>query len=154
MKKWGILLAALAMVMGLAGCATQHDGLYDDEAALAGPDRVVEVTFTSNTKEPGLMTFSSSSISGADTIWQHRASAGDEVSLEGFLEEKNGGDAKLVLVDPAGVVTTLTEASSDTNEGTFSYTAEQGTYSVKLVGRGEPKVEGQLRFSHGALALD
>ena len=150
MKKLYAIALLLVFILALAGCdPTQHDGVYADDAKLADADRYYVTGFAGNGTQ-AKYEFAISSISGAETIWKFSAEGGEAVRLAFSLEEKNGGSAKLVLVDPDGNVTTLAEASSARQADEYSFEAGRGAYAVKIAGKGQAGVTGHLQFSHGA----
>ena len=155
MKKLLAMLCALLLALGLAGCTTQHDDLYDNDSAIASENnRYMVVKFFGSLPGENQYDFSVSSITGARTLWKFNAQGEEEVTLSASLAESNGGRVKLVLVSPSGAVTTLAEASASSDSDDYTFTAQPGVWQAKLVGAEEPTLEGSLRFSHGNVSTD
>lgn len=152
MKKILAGLLAILLLCALAGCAPgQHDGLYEDNAAIAGKDRTAVFSFAGNQQAGNQYSFTVESVSGARTIWHHTAAAGREVTLGYTLRETKNGDAKLALVAPSGSVVVLAQASARTEEGSHTFVAEEGTYYLKLVGRNGAGAQASLTYTHGEI---
>lgn len=153
MKKRAAILFLAFFSLCLVGCAiARHENMYgSDKNIAAESDRYNMVQFTGSTDTENQYSFSVSSINGTKTIWNYTATeAGEEVTLTATLCETSGGWVKMVLIDPEGNVTTLVEANAQEQQQGHSFTAGQGTYRVKLVGKGDASAKGKLEFSHGA----
>ena len=155
MKKTVAFLLALVLALGLVGCGTQHDSIYEDDAELAASDKYSVSLYNGLSIEEGYYDFSAGTISGTRTIWRLHAQEGEaEVTLGYTLTEENGGSVKLILVSPDDTITTLAEASAAQESGTHSFEPTAGTWRLKIVGKGEAKMRAHLEYNAGEIGTD
>ena len=141
----GVLAFVLVLGLLLTGC-TDHDGIYDDAAALGGEDKYSQVLSSQNNRGDSV-TYTASSLSGMVTLAQVKA--GDETAIiivGSFGVEE--GKAKIIITGPDGFLMTLDEALAG-QENTLNtvVTVSKGTYKVRVVGQGAKNVHAELEVT-------
>ncbi|MDR2933448.1 MAG: hypothetical protein LBV27_10125 [Oscillospiraceae bacterium] len=153
MKKIRTAVLIVLVLLCAAGCdSALHNAIYDDDKAIAGVDSVVVLTSIGTCLDEGSYEITIASQTGAQTVWRCDADSDTgTVNLSCRMTVSDGGKAKIVLIDPDNVVTTLLEAAAGDDEQLTEYTfdAEKGRYRIKIVAADGAAIKAGIDFDKG-----
>ena len=141
----GVLAVVLLLGLLLTGC-TDHDGIYDDAAALGGEDKYSQVLSSQNNMGDSV-TYTASSLSGMVTLAQVKAADETAITIVGSFGVEEG-KAKIIITGPDGFLLMLDEALAG-QEKTLNtvVTVSKGTYKVRIVAQGAKNVHAELEVT-------
>lgn len=145
------LICGLAALLCLCvGCGAASSS-YEDEAQIAQQHNTYNLPYAQQAVDNGVYA-ANVTFEGMDTLWGYDAPADGQIEVAHQLWVKDGR-AKLVLVTPDGVCTTLVEdaghgqPTSDLNS--IAVRVQAGHNRIRLVTDGESEIELQLQIDCG-----
>ena len=139
-------------ILLLPGCsADAFNRAYNDDTIIAG-GADSKLALTSIGGWSGDEYTLRATMTGTQTIWSYSATEDCELPISVLLSVAEGGKAKLGLVSPDDVVTTIVENTDNTVEEEpteITLSLKKGQNRIKLVGYDAPKLELMLIAAKG-----
>jgi len=136
MKKTGLAVLTLSIILALVGCSTNlMASVYDKDAKIASDSNSFNLYNTEQTIEGQNFIGTIEQIEGMDTIWTYEAEEDIELDMT-YLLNVISGKAKLVLISPDSSLTTLIEVTNEsevTDYATNVLSIKKGLNRIKIV---------------------
>lgn len=150
MKTKKIIGAALTAIFLATGCASNPmAAVYDDDTAIASDTNTYNLYIDGQTSADGHFTASVEKMEGMDTIWVFEAQEAASIDIT-YAIQVSSGKMKLVLINPEGEVSIITECDSEMAEPMqSSLNVGSGNNRIKIVADENTKFDIDISIPDG-----